>query len=72
MKHLLKVNTGTYRVEWPFFRMDVGDYIILRGPKAKEMKTRAIAAAYHYREAYGKWFRSEKVSDCEYKIIRYM
>ena len=71
MKHKIKVNTGTFRIEWPFYRMDVGDYIIVSGSKVKEVKQRAMSAAYHYRESYGKWFKAEKISDTEYKIIRW-
>lgn len=71
MRHTMKVNANTYRVEWPYFKMGVGDFFVIKGKKAKEVKHRAISAAYHYRESYGKWFRADKINDNEFQIIRY-
>lgn len=68
-RHTMKVNSNTFRIEWPYYAMTKNDYFVIKGNKAKEVKTRAVAAAYHYREAYGKWFKAHKVNENEYHMV---
>lgn len=71
MRHSIKIDTNCYRVDWPFFRMAVGDSFHLKGAKAKELKRRAVAAYAYWQRAYGKKFMAIKVTEFDYKIIRY-
>lgn len=71
MRHSIKIDTNTYRVDWPFFRMHVGDSFYVKGKKAKELKTRAVSAYAYWRRAYGKQFMAIKINEFEYQIIRY-
>jgi len=58
------------RVDWPFFRMKVGDFIEFKGKDAEAMKVRAVSAANHYRKTRGFIFKSQKIHSGQYIIWR--
>jgi len=65
-----RVLTDQYRVDWPFYRMKVGDVMEFKGEKAHEMKVRAVAAANHYKITRGYQFRSKKIHNKQYIVWR--
>lgn len=59
------------RVDWPFFKMKIGDFIEFKGKDAKHMRSRAMAASNHYKKTRGFQFKSQKIHNGQYIVWRH-
>lgn len=61
----IKIEQST-RVDWPFWKMHVGDYIYV---STAQMRTRAMSASAHYKHTRGFQFKSKRMGSM-YRIWR--